>query len=328
MKVLVTGGAGYVGSHACKGLAQAGHEVVVFDNLSQGHAEAVKWGPLEEGDLLDPARLDAVFAKHKPDAVMHFAALSIVGTSVADPATYYRSNITGTIELLDAMRRGSADKIVFSSTAAVYGVPDRSPIDEDLAKQPINPYGFTKLAIEHALADYGAAYGLKWAALRYFNAAGADPDGELGECHEPETHAIPLAIQAALGRGGVFRLFGEDYDTPDGTCVRDYIHVTDLADAHVKALEYIAGGGVSRAFNLGNGNGVSVREIIDAVGAAVGQPVPLQMAPRRAGDPPTLIASTHAANTILQWTPRLTIDDIARTAVAWHRSRNSHADAH
>ena len=324
MKVLVTGGAGYVGSHACKALAKAGHQPIVFDNLSQGHAESVRWGPLEQGDILDPDRLDAVFALHRPDAVMHFAALSVVGESVSDPSRYYRSNIAGTIELLDAMRRASVENIVFSSTAAVYGVPSVSPILEDIAKSPINPYGFTKLAIENALADYGLAYGIRWAALRYFNAAGADPDGEIGELHDPETHAIPLAIKAALGGGGIFKLFGEDYPTPDGTCIRDYIHVSDLGVAHAKAIAYVAGGGQSRAFNLGTSGGTSVREIIDAVGRAVGTPVPVVAAPRRAGDPPVLVADATAANTILEWTPSMSaIENIAQTATAWHRRHHN-----
>jgi UDP-glucose-4-epimerase GalE len=324
MKVLVTGGAGYVGSHACKALAKAGHDLVVYDNLSQGHAASVKWGPLERGDILDAARLDEVFTAHAPDAVMHFAALSVVGESVADPGKYYRSNIAGTIELLDAMRRAEVSNIVFSSTAAVYGVPTVSPIVEDIAKTPINPYGFTKLAIENALADYGHAYGIRWTALRYFNAAGADPEGEIGELHDPETHAIPLAIKAALGGGGIFRLFGEDYPTPDGTCIRDYIHVSDLGVAHEKAVSYLAGGGESRAFNLGTSGGTSVREIIHAVGTAVGQPVPVVSAPRRPGDPPVLVADATAANTILGWTPRMSsISEIATTAAAWHRRHHN-----
>lgn len=324
MKVLVTGGAGYVGSHACKALASAGHEPIVYDNLSQGHEAAVRWGPLELGDIMDGDRLDDVFSRHRPDAVMHFAALSVVGESVAYPSRYYRSNIAGTIELLDAMRRASVENIVFSSTAAVYGIPAVSPIVEDIAKAPINPYGFTKLAIEHALADYGRAYGLRWAALRYFNAAGADPDGEIGELHDPETHAIPLAIKAALGGGGVFRLFGEDYPTPDGTCVRDYIHVSDLGVAHEKAIAYVVAGGESRAFNLGTSGGTSVREIISAVGQAVGEPVPVIAAPRRAGDPPVLVADASAANTILEWTPTMSsIENIALTATAWHRRHHN-----
>jgi UDP-arabinose 4-epimerase len=319
MRVLVTGGAGYVGSHACKELAAAGHTPIVFDNLTQGRAAAVKWGPLEQGDILDAARLDAVFEAHKPDAVIHFAALSVVGDSMSDPAVYYRANIAGTIELLDAMRRRGVGTIVFSSTAAVYGTPKSVPVAEDAELAPINTYGFTKLAIERAFADYQRAYGLKWAALRYFNAAGADPDGEIGEAHEPETHALPLAIRAAQGKGGIFKLFGEDYPTPDGTCIRDYVHVADLATAHVKALEHLAAGGESGAFNLGTGEGVSVRQILAAVETAVGRPVPLQPAHRRAGDPAVLVAAVGKAHSVLGWTPRhSSIAEIARTAAAWH----------
>jgi UDP-arabinose 4-epimerase len=318
MKVLVTGGAGYVGSHACKALAQAGHEPVVADNLSQGRRSAVKWGPLEEGDVTNPVFLDAVLTQHRPDAVMHFAALSLVGDSVARPAHYYRANVAGGVELLDAMRRAGVNLIVFSSTAAVYGVPQSWPILEDSPKAPINAYGATKLSLEMAMNDYAKAYGLKWAALRYFNAAGADPDGEIGELHDPETHAIPLAVKAAMGQGS-FRLFGEDYPTGDGTCIRDYVHVTDLGVAHVKALEHLARGGESGAFNLGTSTGASVREIIAAVGDAVGKPVPVEKAPRRAGDPPVLIASTDRARDILGWTPTMSdMASIARTAVAWH----------
>ncbi|MBL9010476.1 MAG: UDP-glucose 4-epimerase GalE [Alphaproteobacteria bacterium] len=320
MRVLVTGGAGYVGAHACKALAAAGHTPIVFDNLTQGHAEAVRWGKLEIGDLSDAARLDHVFRAHAPEAVMHFAALSVVADSVADPALYYAANIGGTLALLAAMRRAGVDTIVFSSTAAVYGTPEISPIVESAPLAPINPYGFSKLVIERAFADYQRAYGLKWCALRYFNAAGADPDGEIGEAHDPETHVLPLAIRAALGHGGAFRLFGEDYPTPDGTCVRDYVHVADLADAHVAALDYLAGGGAPAAFNLGSGEGASVRQILAAIGRAVGRDVPLQTAPRRPGDPPALVADPARAMAALGWRPRLSgLDDIVRTAVAWHR---------
>ncbi|BCW88389.1 UDP-glucose 4-epimerase [Alphaproteobacteria bacterium SO-S41] len=319
MKILVTGGAGYVGSHACKALALAGHQPVVFDHLGQGKAELVQWGPLEIGDIRDAARLDAVMAAHRPDAVIHFAALSVVRDSVSDPATYYRSNVAGTIELLDAMRRAEVKRIVFSSTAAVYGLPETSPVPEEALKAPINPYGVTKLTIEHALADYGRAYGLQWAALRYFNAAGADPDGQLGELHEPETHAIPLAIEALLS-GGTFNVFGQDYATPDGTCIRDYVHVSDLGEAHLKAVEYLAAGGASRAFNLGSGTGASVLEILNAIERVAGKPVPVVYGDRRPGDPPSLIADSTAARTILGWTPtRSDIQTIARTALAWHR---------
>ena len=254
MRVLVTGGAGYIGSHACKALSHAGHQPVVLDNLSTGHAEAVRWGPLEVCDLRDGRRLAAVFKGHRPEAVMHFAALAYVGESMRRPAEYYETNVAGTIGLLQAMVDHDASQIVFSSSCAIYGAPETLPIDEATPSRPINPYGFTKLVCEQMLADYARAYRLRWVALRYFNAAGADPGGELAEDHDPETHVLPLAIQAALG-GGEFKLFGEDYPTPDGTAVRDYVHVSDLADAHVRALAYLGRGGASCALNLASGAG-------------------------------------------------------------------------
>lgn len=326
MRVLVTGGAGYVGAHACKALAAAGHTPIVFDNLTQGHAEAVRWGPLEIGDLSDAARLDHVFRAHAPQAVMHFAALSVVADSVADPALYYAANIGGTLGLLAAMRRAGVDTIVFSSTAAVYGTPEISPIVESAPLAPINPYGFSKLVIERAFADYQRAYGLKWCALRYFNAAGADPDGEIGEAHEPETHALPLAIRAALSHDGVFRVFGEDYPTPDGTCVRDYVHVCDLADAHVKALGLLATR--SGHFNLGNGQGYSVKQVIEAARRVTGRDIAVKMGPRRPGDPATLVAASARAKSELGWTPRFPdLDTIVRTAWEWkRRNPNGYAD--
>ncbi|MGA0533603.1 UDP-glucose 4-epimerase GalE [Hansschlegelia sp. KR7-227] len=324
MRVLVAGGAGYVGSHACKALAEAGYEPVTYDNLVFGHADAVKWGPLEIGDVLDAERLDEVFTRHRPDVVMHFAAFAYVGESVTDPSKYYRNNITGSIALLDAMRRNGVDKIVFSSTCATYGVPETLPISEDTPQAPINPYGYTKLVVERALADYERAYGVKWAAMRYFNAAGCDPDGELGERHDPETHAIPLAIHAALGSGPRFSVFGTDYATPDGSAIRDYVHVCDLATAHVKAIPHLANGGESRAYNLATGRGTSVIELLKSVEKAVGRPVPADYAPRRAGDPPALFAVAEAANRILDWSPRYTdIDETVATAANWFMRRHN-----
>jgi UDP-glucose-4-epimerase GalE len=318
MKVLVTGGAGYIGSHACKALAQAGHEPIVYDNLVFGHRAAVKWGPLEEGDVLDGNRLDDVMRRHKPDAVVHFAAFAYVGESVQEPSKYYRNNVAGSISLLDAMKRNGVEKIVFSSTCATYGMPQSLPISEETPQNPINPYGFTKLAIEHALVDYGRAYGLQWVALRYFNAAGCDPDGELGEDHDPETHVIPLAIKAALGSGDQLSVFGTDYDTPDGTAVRDYIHVSDLASAHVKSLDYLNAGHESRAFNLATGHGTSVQQIIDAVEAVTDREVPRKYGPRRAGDPPALYASGEAARKTLGWEPEFVdIQRTVKTAADW-----------
>ncbi|MBM3560968.1 MAG: UDP-glucose 4-epimerase GalE, partial [Alphaproteobacteria bacterium] len=261
--VLVTGGAGYIGSHACKALAQAGWQPVAYDNLVYGHPWAVKWGPLERGDILDAARLDAVLAQYKPKAVMHFAAFAYVGESVVDPAKYYTNNIYGTQMLLDAARRAGIDRFVFSSTCATYGLPQRETLDEAHPQAPINPYGFTKLVVERMLADYRAAYGLRSIALRYFNAAGADPDGEIGESHDPETHLLPLLLGAGLGRRPAITVFGRDYATPDGTCIRDYIHVADLAAAHVAAVERLEGEPLRPAYNLGTGNGHSVQQVID-----------------------------------------------------------------
>jgi UDP-arabinose 4-epimerase len=321
MKILVTGGAGYVGSHACKALAGAGHHPIVYDNLFRGHRSLVKWGPFEQGDILDQSRLQEVFARHRPDGVLHFAALAYVGESVADPALYYRNNVIGSHSLLEAMRASGVGLLVFSSTCATYGPPLRTPIDEDHPQHPVNPYGETKLAVERMLRDYGTAYGLRWAALRYFNAAGADPDGEIGEMHEPESHAIPLAIFAALGRIPSFQVYGTDYPTADGTAIRDYIHVTDLAAAHVAALDYLAGGGAPVALNLGTGQGTSVLQIIRTVEAVAGRPVPTTRCDRRAGDPSALVADAGRARAVLGWSPRFTsIADIVSSAWRWHAS--------
>lgn len=317
--ILVTGGAGYVGSHACKALAHAGYTPVVYDNLSRGHREAVRWGPLVEGDLADRATLVAAIREYAATAIMHFAAFAYVGESVADPELYYRNNVGGTLSLLAAMREAGIDTIVFSSTCAVYGTPDEIPMRETAALRPVNPYGETKLAIERALHWYDGAYGMRYAALRYFNAAGADPDGEIGETHEPETHLIPLAIRAALGQAGAIDIFGTDYPTADGTAVRDYVHVADLADAHVRALAYLAGGGASAAINLGTGSGNSVQEVLDATQRVGGRPVPQRRAPRRAGDPPALVADPGLAASLLGWrATRSDLDTIIATALAWH----------
>jgi len=328
MKILVTGGAGYVGSHACKALTRAGHHPIVYDNLSRGHRSLARWGSFEHGDILDRARLKEVLAAHKPDGVLHFAALAYVGESVGDPAAYYRTNVVGTHSLLEAMREGGVDLLVFSSTCATYGPPLRSPIDEDHPQQPVNPYGATKLMVEGMLRDYGKAYGLRWAALRYFNAAGADPDGEIGEMHEPETHAIPLAIFAALGRIPSFQLFGSDYPTPDGSAIRDYIHVADLAAAHVAALDYLAGGGAPVALNLGTGTGTSVLQVIRAVEAVTGQRVPTTPCDRRPGDPSALVADGRRARALLGWTPGFpTMESIVTSAWQWHASGRQPGDS-
>jgi UDP-glucose-4-epimerase GalE len=320
--ILVTGGAGYVGSHVCKALAAAGHTPVVYDNLGRGHREFVRWGPLEVGDVSDAARLDAVFARHRIDAVMHFAALAYVGESVGDPALYYRNNVGGTLELLEAMRRAGVRRLVFSSTCATYGVPERMPITEDLPQQPINPYGMSKLVVERVLRDYDAAYGLRSVSLRYFNAAGCDPDGEVGEDHDPETHLIPRVLMAADGALPHVEIFGTDYPTPDGTCLRDYVHVTDLAEGHVQALGYLERGGATTAVNLGTGRAFSVREVIAAAERATGRRVPVSEAARRAGDPPVLVADATRARAVLGFAPRFTeIEPVVATAWRWHERR-------
>lgn len=318
MKVLVTGGAGYVGSHACKALATAGYEPVVYDNLIFGHRDNVKWGPFEMGDILDHERLSAVMVRHRPQVVMHFAAFAYVGESVVDPAKYYRNNIAGSQVILDAMRRNAIAQFVFSSSCATYGIPSELPITEEMAQNPINPYGYTKWVVERMLADYGRAYGLRWAAMRYFNAAGCDPDGEIGERHDPETHAIPLALRAALGSGPTFKVFGTDYDTPDGSALRDYVHVSDLAAAHVAAIHYLSSESDSQAFNLATGRATSVLELLSAVEKATGRSVPVEMAKRRVGDPPRLLASNEKARRLLGWVPQFNdINDIVATAAAY-----------
>ncbi|MBA3668754.1 MAG: UDP-glucose 4-epimerase GalE [Sphingomonas sp.] len=321
--ILVTGGAGYIGAHACKALAAAGFRPVAYDNLVYGHVKAVKWGPLERGDVLDRARLNAVLEAYDFAAVMHFAAFAYVGESVADPGKYYRNNVAGTLTLIEALRDHGIGKIVFSSTCATYGVPDHVPIAEDWPQRPINPYGATKLIAEQMISDFGRAHGLRSAVLRYFNAAGADSQGDIGECHEPETHLIPLALEAATG-GPALTVFGNDYPTSDGTCVRDYIHVTDLAEAHVAALEKLLAGGESGALNLGTGNGVSVLEVLGSVERTSGRKVPFEFGPRRDGDPPVLVADSARSQRELGWSPRLSeIDQIVRSAWRWHVSEGA-----
>ena len=321
--VLVTGGAGYVGSHCCKAFARAGWRVIVFDNLSRGWRDAVRWGPLIEGDLLDRDSIEAAIAQSKPDLIAHFAAFAYVGESVSEPALYYRNNFVGTLNLLDAMRSCAVERILFSSTCATYGIPESLPIDETLPQNPINPYGRSKLFIEQVLADYWAAYGLSSVSLRYFNAAGADADGEIGERHEPETHAIPLAIASALEQGSEFTVMGTDFDTRDGSAIRDYIHVEDLAAAHVAAGELLMEDAGLHVFNLGTGVGTSVIELVDAVERATSRKPNVRMGPRREGDPPALVAAYDKIEQRLGWTPRHSqIDRIVESAVAWHRSRS------
>jgi UDP-glucose-4-epimerase GalE len=320
MNVLVTGGAGYVGSHAAKSLTRRGHEIWVYDNLVFGHRSAAPPGRLIVGDLLDRAKLEAVFREHRIDAVMHFAAFAYVGESVIDPAKYYHNNVVGTLSLMEAMRAAGVSRIVFSSTCATYGEPEQIPISESEPQQPINPYGFTKLAIERALADYARAYDWGYAALRYFNAAGASEDGLLGEDHDPETHLIPLVLQVALGQREDVLLFGDGHPTPDGTCIRDYIHVDDLASAHLAALDRLAAG-TELKVNLGTGRGTSVQEVIAACRSVTGHPIPVRVVGPRAGDPPALVADASLARRALGWEPRYTeIRPIVETAWRWHSS--------
>jgi UDP-glucose-4-epimerase GalE len=318
--VLVTGGAGYIGSHAAKALHRAGYRVIVFDNLSAGHREAVKYGDWIEGDITDVAAVRAALSEYQVTAVMHFAAFLDVGESVREPAIYYRNNVVGALSVLEAMVAERVGVFVFSSTCATYGEPIETPIVETHPQQPINSYGETKLVVERALRHFDRAYGLRSIALRYFNAAGADPDGEIGEDHAPEIHLIPRALEAAVGGPGL-EVFGNDYPTPDGTCLRDYIHVSDLAEAHVNALDALLAAGGSGAYNLGTGRPHSVREVIASVERVTGRSVPWTLGPRRPGDPAILYAAPGKAGLELRWTPRFPdLDTIVRTAWGWHRA--------
>jgi UDP-glucose 4-epimerase len=325
--ILVTGGAGYIGSHTVLALKKAGYEVVILDNLVYGHrdlVEQVLQVELVVGDTNDRTLLDKLFTSRQFAAVMHFSAYAYVGESVSDPAKYYRNNVIGTLTLLEAMEAASIKNFVFSSTCATYGVPNEVPIPEDHPQNPINPYGATKLMVERILTDFDVAYGLKSVRFRYFNAAGADPTGNLGEDHNPETHLIPLVLQTALGKRESVSIFGTDYPTADGTCIRDYIHVSDLADAHVLGLEYLLKGKDSAVFNLGNGSGFSVREVIDTAIKITGKQIKVVECDRRAGDPPALIGSGDKARQILGWEPKYPdLDNILRHAWAWHQKRHA-----
>lgn len=316
--ILVTGGAGYIGSHTCLALAQAGYRVVVYDSLAHGHRAFAKFGPLEVGDVRDGERLGAALAAHRPAAIIHFAALIEAGVSVRDPAPFYDVNVGGVLTLLKAARDNGSPPIVFSSTCATYGAPQRQTLDETHPQWPLNPYGWTKLAAERAFADSAVAYGQRSTWLRYFNAAGAAPEHGLGERHDPETHAIPLAILAALGRRSGFSILGEDYETRDGTCVRDYVHVLDLADAHVRAVRRLIDGGAGEVFNLGSGDGATVRELVAAVERASGKPFAVTVAPRRPGDAAALVADSSKALRDLGWRTTRTLDAIVQSAWDWH----------
>lgn len=319
MNVLVVGGAGYIGSHMVRLLARKGHTPVILDNLTTGFAPAVTTGKFYIGEMENTSLVETILKEHSVDAVMHFAACALVGESVSDPAKYYRNNVVATIALLESMRRQGVKKLVFSSTCATYGIPQTVPISEREPQRPVNPYGFTKLVVEHALADYAAAYGFSYAALRYFNASGASPEGDIGEDHDPESHLIPLVLQVALGQRPHITIFGDDWPTPDKTCVRDYIHVDDLGAAHLAALERLQPG-VEIKVNLGTGRGYSVREVIDVCREVTGHPIPEVVGPRRPGDPPELVADAREAARVLGWTPQYqTLRPIVETAWNWHR---------
>jgi UDP-arabinose 4-epimerase len=325
-RILVTGGAGYVGSHACKALAAAGYEPVVYDNLSEGRRWAVRWGPLVVGDIADGELLRQTLRRFEIGAAMHFAAHAYVGESMEAPRKYFANNVAGTLSLLDAMLDCGVGRLVFSSSCATYGLPRELPIAEDHPQEPVSPYGASKLMVETMLGWYGQAYGLGHVSLRYFNAAGADEAGEIGEAHDPETHLVPLAIAAAQGRIDRLSIFGADYDTPDGTAIRDYVHVSDLADAHVAALGGLFEGMASGSYNLGTGRGHSIREVVREVEAVSGRPVPTADCDRRPGDPPALVASAERAQSALGWQPRRSdLRTIVETAWRWHESRRDEA---
>lgn len=320
VRVLVIGGAGYIGSHAARALKKAGHEVVIFDNLSTGYRSLAQGFELVKGDMLDAGALQKALSR--ADAIMHFAAHAYVGESVTNPRKYFRNNVEGGLSLLNAAADVGVKKIIFSSTCAVYGEVTKVPIAENIPREPVNPYGVSKLFFEQALEAYDRAYGIRFASLRYFNAAGADDSGEIGELHDPETHLIPLALRSAAGLGPELSVFGSDYPTPDGTCIRDYIHVNDLASAHVKALEYLAAGNESVEVNLGTGTGASVQEVISEVEKVTGNPVPRKIVPRRPGDPPALVADPAKAQKVLRWKAERGLDNIVTTAWNWmERSR-------
>ncbi len=320
--ILVTGGAGYIGSHGVRQLQRAGYQTLIVDNLIYGHRDFAEKSEHLIGDLQDAAFVQDVFARYQIRAVMHFAAFAYVGESVKEPAKYYRNNLVATLNVLDAMRQHGVKLFIFSSTCATYGEPEEIPIAETHPQRPINPYGRSKLMVEHILHDYDAAYGIKFVSLRYFNAAGADPEGGIGEDHTPETHLIPLLLDVAIGKRESITIYGNDYPTPDGTCIRDYIHVTDLADAHVLGLKYLEAGGKSDVFNLGNGNGFSVKDVHAMAEWVTGKPIKAIIGERRAGDPARLIASAEKAKRILGWQPRFAdLETIIRTAWQWHQER-------
>jgi UDP-glucose 4-epimerase len=318
VNILVVGGAGYIGSHTCLDLFNNGFSPVVYDNLSNGHAEFVKWGPLEQGDIRDRVKLDEVFRKYRPSAIVHFAAAIEVGESIRDPGAFYENNVGGTITLLRAAQAAGVNKIVFSSTCATYGIPLAMPISETHSQLPINPYGRSKLIIEQILKDLDLYQGVRSFILRYFNAAGADPQGRIGEWHSPETHAVPLAVETALGRRPHFMVLGTDYETIDGSCVRDFVHVLDLAEAHTRSVKSLLGGSASHALNLGTGHGITVKELLNTVQKVVGSDFKIEYGPRRPGDSPILVSDNSLARDTIGWTPKHDLESIIRTASNWH----------
>jgi UDP-glucose 4-epimerase len=323
--ILVVGGAGYIGSHTCLDLSDKGYTPVVFDNLANGHLEFVRWGPFERGDIRDRARIDEVFRRYRPVAVIHFAGLIEVGESIKDPMRFFENNVAGSLTLLSATLDAGIDKFVFSSTCATYGIPTEIPLREEHDQLPINPYGRSKLLVEQVLRDLDSYKALRSVVLRYFNAAGADPEGRIGEWHTPETHAVPLAIDVALGRRPVFKIFGSDYDTRDGTCVRDFVHVMDLANAHTRAIEYLLDGGGSTSLNLGTGDGTTVKELLSTIESVSGRRLPTEYAARREGDSPKLVADNTKAMEILQWKPHHNMTSIIKSAWNWHSRTNTTA---
>ena len=318
VNILVVGGAGYIGSHTCLDLFNNGFSPVVYDNLSNGHAEFVKWGPLEQGDIRDRVKLDEVFRKYRPSAIVHFAAAIEVGESIRDPGAFYENNVGGTITLLRAAQAAGVNKIVFSSTCATYGIPLATPISETHSQLPINPYGRSKLIIEQILKDLDLYQGVRSFIFRYLNSAGADPQGRIGEWHSPETHAVPLAVETALGRRPHFMVLGTDYETIDGSCVRDFVHVLDLAEAHTRSVKSLLGGSASHALNLGTGHGITVKELLNTVQKVVGSDFKIEYGPRRPGDSPILVSDNSLARDTIGWTPKHDLESIIRTASNWH----------
>jgi len=323
--ILVTGGAGYIGSHTCLALAERGYTPVVYDNLANGHREFVQWGPFEQGDVRDRERLELVISSHKPAAIIHFAGLIEVAESFTNPIAFFDNNVTGSVHLFAAALKAGIDKVVFSSTCATYGIPQEIPMREGHPQLPISPYGTSKLLVEQILRDLGAYQGLRSVILRYFNAAGADVKGRIGEWHNPESHVIPIAIDVARGKRSIFKIYGSDYPTPDGTCIRDFIHVADLADAHARSVDYLMAGGASIALNLGTGRGTSVKQLVHAIEKVSHIRIPVELAARREGDPPELVADNTEAKATLRWRPAHELEDIVKSAWNWHRRADGEA---